>query len=83
MLDHYQLSDLFSPEEKQVQATAREFLEAEALPHIRDWWEEGTFPMHIGRKLGELGFLGATLPAKYGEHYMMGLQNKFGIFFRP
>ena len=66
MLDHYQVSDLFSPEERQVQASAREFLEAEALPDIRDWWETGTFPQHLVPKLGAMGFLGANLPKEYG-----------------
>jgi len=66
MLDHYKLSDLLYSEEKQVQTTAREFLDSEALPYIRDWWEEGIFPIHIGKSLGRLGFLGANLPASYG-----------------
>ena len=66
MLDHYKVSDLFSPEERQVQASAREFLEAEALPDIRDWWEAGEFPKHLVPKLGAMGFLGANLPKEYG-----------------
>ena len=66
MLDYYQISDLFTPEERQVQGTVREFLEAEALPHISDWWEEGAFPKHLAPRFGELGLLGPTFPKAYG-----------------
>ncbi|MBI4202816.1 MAG: acyl-CoA dehydrogenase family protein [Chloroflexi bacterium] len=66
MLDYYQLSAVFTPEERQVQATARAFLEAEALPSITDWWEAGVFPRHLVKEFGRLGFLGANLPSSYG-----------------
>ena len=66
MLDFYGTSELFTSEERQTQAAAREFLEAEAQPFIRDWWEAGTFPRHLVRRFGEMGFLGANLPAQYG-----------------
>jgi glutaryl-CoA dehydrogenase len=60
------LEDLLTPEEKEIQKAARRFLEKEALPHIRDWWEEGVFPTHLIPKFGEMGFLGPTLPPEYG-----------------
>ncbi|AEB12323.1 acyl-CoA dehydrogenase family protein [Marinithermus hydrothermalis] len=66
MLDYYQVAELFTPEERQVQAAARKFLEAEALPHIAQWWEEGVFPKHLIPRFGEMGFLGANLPSAYG-----------------
>jgi glutaryl-CoA dehydrogenase len=66
MLDFYALEDLLTPEEKEMQKAARRFLEKEALPHIRDWWEEGVFPTHLIPKFGEMGFLGPTLPPEYG-----------------
>jgi glutaryl-CoA dehydrogenase len=66
MLDFYALEDLLTPEEKEIQKAARRFLEKEALPHIRDWWEEGVFPTHLIPKFGEMGFLGPTLPPEYG-----------------
>ena len=67
MLDYYQVSELFSPEELRVQATVREFLEAEAAPHVRDWWEEGVFPMDLPPRLGALGLLGANIPWSDGS----------------
>jgi glutaryl-CoA dehydrogenase len=66
MLDQYRVSELFTPEEKQIQIAARAFLESEALPEVRNWWEQGTFPKHIIQKLAEMGFLGANLPRTYG-----------------
>jgi glutaryl-CoA dehydrogenase len=66
MLDFYALEDLLTPEEKEIQKAARRFLEKEALPHIRDWWEEGVFPTYLIPKFGEMGFLGPTLPPEYG-----------------
>ena len=66
MLDFYALEDLLTPEEKEIQKAARRFLEKEALPHIRDWWEKGVFPTHLIPRFGEMGFLGPTLPPEYG-----------------
>ena len=66
MLDFYQVSQLFTPEERHLQATVRDFLEAEAIPHIAGWWEQGTFPEHLVSRFGELGLIGATFPKKYG-----------------
>lgn len=66
MLDFYALEELLTPEEREIQKAARRFLEKEALPHIRDWWEEGVFPTHLIPKFAELGFLGPTLPPEYG-----------------
>ncbi|MEE8159498.1 MAG: acyl-CoA dehydrogenase family protein, partial [Dehalococcoidia bacterium] len=66
MLDYYQISELFSPEERQVQTTARKFLDDQVLPHVSQWWEEETLPRNLATQLGELGFLGANLPTEYG-----------------
>jgi glutaryl-CoA dehydrogenase len=66
MLDFYALEDLLTPEEKEIQKAARRFLEREALPYIRQWWEEGVFPTHLIPRFAELGFLGPTLPPEYG-----------------
>ena len=66
MLDYYGVSELFTPEERQAQASVREFVDAEALPYVSRWWEEGVFPGHLVSRFGELGLLGANLPAEYG-----------------
>ncbi len=66
MLDYYQSLELFTPEERAIQAAARKFLEAEAMPHIREWWEAGEFPTQLIKPFGEMGFLGSNLPEEYG-----------------
>lgn len=66
MLDYFQISDLLTDEERQVSSTARDFLETEVKPGIRDWWEEGVFPKELVPNLGEMGFLGANLSTEYG-----------------
>ncbi|MCY3543433.1 MAG: acyl-CoA dehydrogenase family protein [Chloroflexi bacterium] len=66
MLDYYQIADALSPEDKQTQMVARDFMEAEAAAGVLDWWESGEFPKHLVSKFGEMGFLGANLPVEYG-----------------
>ena len=66
MLDYYDVSSLLTPEERQVRASVRDLLEAEALPHVSRWWEQGEFPRHLVLSFAEFGLLGANLPAEYG-----------------
>lgn len=66
MLDYFQMMDALSTEERQTQSTARDFMDAEAMPGVLYWWEDGEFPKHLIRRFGEMGFLGANLPAEYG-----------------
>lgn len=72
MLDFYNVGHLLTPEQKQVQTTTRAFLEKEAAPNIRDWWEEGEAPRQLAQQFGGLGLLGPSLPAEYGA---AGLDN--------
>jgi len=66
MLDYLNVTDLLKPEERQIQAAVRKFVDAEILPHIARWWETETFPQHLVKAFGELGLLGSTLPEDYG-----------------
>jgi glutaryl-CoA dehydrogenase len=66
MFDFYQVAELLTPEEREIQKAARKFLEAEALPYIAEWWEKAEFPLHLIRKFGEMGFLGTSIPSEYG-----------------
>ncbi len=66
MLDYYRLTDQFTDEERQTQASVREFLDTEALPHISGWWERGEFPRQLVPGLAELGLIGANMPIRYG-----------------
>jgi len=53
-------------EERMVQSTAREFARKDLAPVAAEANEEGVFPDAIYAQLGELGFLGMTLPEEYG-----------------
>ena len=66
MLDYYNVLDMLGEEEKLIQSTAREFLDAEASPDIADYWERGEFPKRLIPKLGEMGYYGANLQTEYG-----------------
>ena len=66
MLDYYNISDLLTPEERQIQESVRRFLDTDAIPDIASWWERGEFPMHLLTGIAELGIIGANLPKNYG-----------------
>jgi glutaryl-CoA dehydrogenase len=66
VLDYLDVGALLSAEERETQRTARRFLDAEAGPGIRGWWERGEFPAHLIPRLGEQGMLGASLPVEHG-----------------
>jgi len=53
-------------ENRLVQHSARAFAEAEILPHIREWDEKGEVHREVLGRMGELGFLGAPIPERYG-----------------
>ncbi|MEJ7749190.1 MAG: acyl-CoA dehydrogenase family protein [Candidatus Limnocylindrales bacterium] len=53
-------------ENKLVQHSARAFVEAEILPHIRRWDERAEVHREVFDRMGELGFLGAPIPERYG-----------------
>ena len=53
-------------ENRLVQQSARAFVEAEILPHIREWDSQGEVHREVFAKMGELGFLGAPIPEAYG-----------------
>ena len=53
-------------EQRLVRDTARDFVDRELIPHVRDWEEKGEVPRSFYRKMAGLGFLGAPVPEKYG-----------------
>src|SRR6266540_6902742 len=64
--DFMGFQELLSDEERMVREQARQFVNAEILPIIERHAQEQTFPRHLVRPMGALGFYGPTLPAKYG-----------------
>ena len=64
--DFMGFQDLLTDEERMVRGQARDFVNAEVLPIIEKHAQEQTFPRHLVKPMGELGFYGPTLPQKYG-----------------
>ena len=42
------------------------FMLKEVEPHMKAWDENQTFPIHVFKKLGELGLMGVLVPQEYG-----------------
>ena len=55
-IDH-ELTD----EERAIRDAVRDFVRAEILPGIGDWFEAGEFPRDVGKGLADLGLLGMHL----------------------
>jgi alkylation response protein AidB-like acyl-CoA dehydrogenase len=53
-------------EQRLIQKTARDFVDGELVPHVREWEEKGEVPRSFYAKMADLGFLGAPVPEKYG-----------------
>ena len=49
-----------------IRTSARDFAEAHIRPHIMEWDEAQIFPRDLFTALGEQGFLGVLVPARYG-----------------
>jgi alkylation response protein AidB-like acyl-CoA dehydrogenase len=55
-----------SEDHRRIQETIREFGEHEVKPNAGAWDHEARFPADTVRRLGELGFLGVSLPEDVG-----------------
>lgn len=59
--DLLQIDDELTDEERLIRDTVRAFAGDRVLPHVEDWFEEGTLPRDIMPELGKLGVLGMHL----------------------
>src|SRR3954447_5325562 len=59
--DFLRVDDLLSDEDRAIRDTVRDFARAELAPHVAEWYDEGTLPDDLGRRLGKLGLLGMHL----------------------
>src|SRR5258708_6289511 len=57
-------------QQKHIQAQARQFAEQEVAPVAREADEKGQFPLHLVKRMGELGFLAGPIEPEYGESSM-------------
>ena len=75
-VDYYGCEGLLSEEERMVRDAVRDWVEAEFLPVVARHHRDGSFPMELVPRLGELGVFGATLQG-YGcaglNHVAYGL----------
>ncbi len=55
-----------TPEQKSVQQKARHFSQQEVAPIARQADEKGEFPLHLVKRMGELGFLAGPIEQDYG-----------------
>lgn len=60
-LDFYGLDEELTEEERMVRSQVRRMIEEEALPTIAQHYRDGTFPMELIPRFGEMGLLGANL----------------------
>jgi len=49
-----------------IRQTVRDFAEKHIRPHIMEWDESQTFPLHVFKELGQLGLMGVLVPQEYG-----------------
>ena len=75
--DPLDLTSRLTDEERMVQQTARDYAQGKLLPRVVSAFAEERFDREILNEMGELGLLGATLPAEYGcagvSHVAYGL----------
>ena len=51
--------------QQEIQNLARDFAADEIAPHAARWDREACFPVAVGHRMGELGFLGMLIPEEY------------------
>jgi alkylation response protein AidB-like acyl-CoA dehydrogenase len=61
-------------EMKLLQQSVRDFAETEIRPRVPEYDEAQMFPLEIVKKMGELGFLGATIPTDLGGAGMSAVE---------
>ncbi len=55
-----------TPEQREIQALARDFARERIEPHAAEWDREHLFPRELFGELAELGLMGACVPEEYG-----------------
>ena len=64
--DFYNITELLNEEELLIQKAAYEFVQKDFMPLVNEHYEKGTFPLSLAGKLGEMGFMGSSLPEESG-----------------
>tara|TARA_B100001287_G_scaffold154588_1_gene129971 strand:- start:1556 stop:2695 length:1140 start_codon:yes stop_codon:yes gene_type:complete len=56
----------YNDNQKMISDMIQKFGEHHITPYVRDWDENQIFPVHVFKKLGELGLMGVLVPLEYG-----------------
>lgn len=56
----------YNENQQMIAQMVRDFAEKEIRPHFMEWDETQEFPVHVFKKLGELGLMGVFVPEEYG-----------------
>ncbi len=56
----------FNENQQMIAQMVRDFAEKEIRPNFMEWDESQEFPVHVFKKLGELGLMGVFIPEEYG-----------------
>jgi butyryl-CoA dehydrogenase len=57
---------ILTEEQRLIQESARKFAQERLAPHAGDWERAAAFPRAIIEELGDLGFMGVTVPIEWG-----------------
>ena len=60
-VDYLLIDSQLNEQEKMVRQTARQFVDEQVIPVIRDCFRDGRFPKDLVGQMGKLGFFGANL----------------------
>jgi glutaryl-CoA dehydrogenase len=66
MFDFFRVLETLTPEERDIHAAVRAFVDDEVVPNVQGWWNADTLPRELLGAMGELGILGPTTPEEYG-----------------
>lgn len=64
--DYYLIDELLTDEHLLVRDAIRDFVKKEVSPIIEDYAQRSECPVHLFKKMGEMGALGPSLPVEYG-----------------
>ena len=56
----------YNENQKLISEMIRSFSAKVIVPNIKEWDDNQIFPVHVFKKLGELGLMGVLVPQEYG-----------------
>ena len=59
--DPFNLNDLLTQDERDIQDAARAYAQESLMPRVKDAYNKETFDLEIMKEMGRMGFLGCTI----------------------